>query len=120
MMPHFDWTISFGTILEAITIVGGAWIGMFRLYTLFDKRLSVFEAMLTHHADTLTRHAERMDRQDAVMTKLTDESSTRTDKLTGEITARMDKQGDVLTKLTGEIQRVVGRMETWTMNRPPS
>jgi hypothetical protein len=32
----------------------------------------------------------------------------------------MDKQGDVLTKLTGEIQRVVGRMETWTMNRPPS
>lgn len=88
---HFDWTISIGTVIEALAIAGATWSAIARLYSLFDKRLSVFESVLSTHAATLAGHATRMEKQD-----------------------------DVMLKLSGDLQRVIGRIETWSEFRPHS
>lgn len=85
---HFDWTLSFGTLLGALAIVAGTWASISRLYGLLDKRLTVFENVLDVHAKTLTAHA-----------------------------TRMEKQEDMLIKLSGDLQRVIGRIESWAERR---
>lgn len=89
---HFDWTISLGALIAATVIVAGTWAAVSRLYALLDKRIAIFEHILDGHAQTLATHAIRMEKQDETMSR----------------------QSDALTRLTGDIQRVIGRMETWT------
>ncbi len=84
-MFHFDWTITLGTVLSAAVFVAGTWAAVSRLYSLLDKRLAIFESVLGTHAQTLMAHSARMERQD-----------------------------DIMIKLAGDIQRVIGRIETWT------
>lgn len=78
----FDWTISLGTILSAILVVMGTWATVARLYSLLDRRLAVFETMLSNHATTLFTHS-----------------------------TRMEKHEDLIIKLTGNMQRIIGRLE---------
>jgi len=78
-------TITLGTVLAALAIVAGTWAAVSRLYGMLDKRLSIFEGVLSEHARTLVTHSVRMEKQD-----------------------------DVMGTLGGDLQRVIGRMEAWT------
>jgi len=88
MMPNFDPTITLGNVITMIGIVVGLWISATRLYGSVDRRLAVFEVMLSSHAKTLIEH-----------------------------NIRMEKQDDMLLRLMGEIQRLVGRLESTTQRR---
>jgi hypothetical protein len=91
-MPlHFDWTVTLGTVLAAVSITAGTWASVSRLYSLLDKRLSLFEATMTYHAAMLTRHDVRMEKLD-----------------------------DAVVGLAGELQRVLGRLEQFQLNAKTS
>lgn len=102
----FDWTITFGTVLAAVTIVAGTWATASRLYSLVDKRLSLFQHTLEQHAATLLDHATRMEKQDTMHAATFKEHA-----------ARMEKQDEMLLRISGDLQRLIGRMEVWTDKR---
>jgi hypothetical protein len=81
-MPVFDWTITLGNALTIITMLVGGWLGIVRMYYLFNNRISSFEATIKIHADALLIH-----------------------------TARMEKQDDLLLRLVGDVQRLIGHLE---------
>lgn len=83
-MPSFDPTITLGTALAALSIIAGTWAAASRLYSLIDKRLAILESTLRDHAVALQAHA-----------------------------ARMEKGEDMSGRLAGEMQRVIGRLESW-------
>lgn len=85
MLLKFDWTITLGALVASIIIVAGTWAAVSRLYSMLEKRLSLFEVGLGVHTQTLINHATRMEKQD-----------------------------DLMLKLVGDMQRVIGRMEQWT------
>jgi hypothetical protein len=87
-MLHFDWTITFGTLLSAAIVVLGTWATVSRLYSLLDKRLALFELGLGTHTHTLMAHAVRMERQDELM-----------------------------LQLAGDLREILGRMEPWKSER---
>ena len=79
---QFDWTVSLGTVLSALVIVSGTWAAASRLYSLVDKRLAMFQERLGAHSSTLEVHAEKMEKQD-----------------------------DMLLKISQDLHRLIGRME---------
>ena len=92
-MPHFDWTVSFGTILTILSLA----IAMIATYTKGTKWLAMqftrFEITLEHHATQLGQHAARMDRFE-----------------------------EHYVEIAGHLQRIIGRIETqdqtpWPKNR---
>ena len=56
-----DWTLNAGNILVYIVAVLGAF---WRLYTALDKRISIFEQILSTHATMLRTNTERMDKHE--------------------------------------------------------
>ena len=64
-MPHFDYTINFGTLIHLVSIIlGGVWlyakivIRQERMEALFldiVRRLGIVEQALTKHSDSLNR-----------------------------------------------------------------
>lgn len=79
---HVDWTISFGTVWAAASIIVSIWWASVSVQQGMDKRLAVFESVLRDHALTLVGHAEKMGQQDVL-----------------------------LLKLVGDVQRLIGRLE---------
>ena len=81
-MFNFDWTVTLGNTLTIITMLIGGWLGIMRMYYLFNHRISSFEATIKVHADTLMVHTKRMEKQD-----------------------------DLLLRLVGDVQRLIGHLE---------
>lgn len=87
-MFQFDWTIDFGQILTLIGLLLGFYGTAISLYHKIDKRMAGFEQTLLTHATTLTDHATRLERYE-----------------------------QVLFTITGDLQRVIGRVETSALAR---
>ena len=79
----FDWSVSVGNIVTAVVFLTSTLLGMWRMSVSITQKAAVFEALLREHAVTLMAHASRMEKQD-----------------------------DLLLKIMGEVQRLIGRMET--------
>lgn len=78
----FDWTISLGSIVNAVMLIIGAYAAGVKLYHALDKRIDRFELEISAHAKTLEDHASRMERWEST-----------------------------LFKVVSDLQRVIGRME---------
>ena len=62
-MPHFDFTVTFGNLLE----LGGIVVVLISLYYAAVGRVKELEIILTQHAKDLASHAKRMERFDDSM-----------------------------------------------------
>jgi hypothetical protein len=60
-MPSISWEFSVWNV--AVYLLGAA-VLLWRSFTAVDKRVSVFEQILSSHAQTLLQHAARMDVHD--------------------------------------------------------
>jgi hypothetical protein len=61
MMPTFNWELS---VWNVVVYLIGAAIILWRSLHVVDKRIAVFEQILSTHASTLAQHAGRMDVHD--------------------------------------------------------
>lgn len=59
-MIQFEWTITFGMVIQTIIIVVSIITGWHAL----KARLTVFENTLNHHATLLITHSNRMDKHE--------------------------------------------------------
>lgn len=82
---QFDWTISLNFLVGSIIVVAGTWAAISRLYSLLDKRLSIFESVLGNHANQLVAHS-----------------------------SRMQKQEDDARIMGNDLHEIVGRLKAWT------
>ena len=80
---HFDPTVTLGNIISAGVFLFGLWAAGTRAYSLIDRRILVFETTIAQHARLLESHALRMEKQD-----------------------------DMLIRISNDMQRLVGRLET--------
>ena len=85
-MPHFDPTITLGSLLSFFGIGVGFWITAAKLYAGLDKRLAVFETALNNHAIALAKTETAIDR-------------------------RMERQDVQLASMLADINRILGRLE---------
>lgn len=86
----YDPTISFGTLLAIISIIGGIWAAAWKVYVAINGRLEKFEAVLANHAATLVSHAIQQEKQD-----------------------------DLLLRIVGDVRELIGRVEQRTQRREP-
>lgn len=80
---QFDWTISVGNVITAIVFFLTVVAAAWKMYNALVRRVALFEELLKEHTSTLMRHASRMEKQD-----------------------------DLLREIIGDVQRLIGRMET--------
>lgn len=59
-MPHFDFTVTFGNLIELAGIV----LALVSLYYAAVGRVRELELILKQHAKDLTAHSQRMERFD--------------------------------------------------------
>lgn len=79
----FDWTITLGNLMTIGGIVVGMYVGATKILNRVDDRLMKLEQIFVSHTATLIAHA-----------------------------ARMEKQDDMLLRLVGDVQRLIGHMES--------
>jgi hypothetical protein len=99
----FDWTISFGQILQVLVLLLGGGLTAVKFYYALDKRVSALEAGLR----TTTEKAEREIVN--LGEKLTRETTNHADAIKDHA-MRMERWEMILVKLVGDLQRVIGEM----------
>lgn len=80
---HFDPTVTLGNLVAAGVFLFGLWAAGSRAYAQIERRIVVFETTINQHGRLLESHAVRMEKQD-----------------------------DMLVRISGDMQRIVGRLET--------
>lgn len=87
-LVHFDWTISLGQIVQAVSFVLAIILSIQRVYHLLDKRIALIVEEVKQHGATLSDH-----------------------------NGRMTKYEEMLFKVVGDLQRLVGRAEVQLAER---
>jgi len=81
-MPHFDWTLSFGSLLTIVSFAIACIVTYTKATRWLATQFTRFELTLAMHAEQLGHHAERMDRY----------------------------EGRYI-EIAGQLQRIIGRIE---------
>lgn len=63
---NFDWTVTFGTTLQILTMV----LLAVAVFNALAARVTVFENTLKNHAESLKAHADRLDRHETRIIEL--------------------------------------------------
>lgn len=114
-MPHFDSTVSLGSIISAVVFLIGIWTLAQKTYYSLEKRTTILDESIKSHTALLADHASRMERTEEAfglrMQRQEEAFALRMQRQEETFGKRMEKQEESLLKIMQDVQRLLGRME---------
>jgi hypothetical protein len=86
---HWDGTVTLGTIMTMITIIGTMWVAYFAFVRRIEIQIAVYGTMLSGHGEHLKVHDQKFEKVDE----------------------RMKQHEEDTTEIVGVVQRLVGRSD---------